>query len=99
MAWIKVYHARVRALERLPEVRQAVHFYATAMMLYCIEISPEWSGDYKRAFEIRRFGKGYRLFNRDFKAHWIEYGTAPHGTHPGTRAYHVMLRAAMRRYD
>lgn len=57
-----------------------------------IVIAPRDTGAYASSFVIVREQGELRFGNKDFKAHWIEWGTAGRAD-GGTRAHHTLRRA------
>lgn len=95
--WVSDQAGIARFEERDPELNATMAAYARMAVATAQRIAPvgspvdddEHIGAYRDAFGYEKIenGPGYRVFNSDNKAHWIEYGAAH------MRAHRVLGRA------
>jgi hypothetical protein len=102
-ATIKIDKNGIRSLARDPKMQEftkriAEEIQHEAEALVVSEGLVD-TGKLKDSFKVVPFRGplyGYSMYSTDFIMPFIEYGTEPHGTHPGTKAYHIMLKAVER---
>jgi len=102
-ARIKIDRNGVRALARSPKLQAFTKRIAEEIQHAAIALVESEglvdTGHLKDSFKVGPFRGplyGYSMYSTDFIMPFIEYGTEPHGTHPGTKAHHILLKATER---
>lgn len=90
----------IRKLQMEPLMHAAMTASAEAVADVARATAPVHSGHYKSSIEARHMGYRYaraRVYSRDFKAYWMEYGAGPSPVRGGHRfrARHVLRDATV----
>lgn len=90
----------VQMLAYKPEMHVAVTAWANIAADIAKAKAPKSSGHYAASIQARHMGYRYaraRIYSRDFKAYWIEFGAGPSPVRHGRpfRARHVLSEAAI----